>query len=174
LTASRPQTSGAGQNFLHERPIKLARPQVRIGLGQKGQTFDIIFSIYTKPPNLTLPITSVIDGPIVSEVSVMEAVLEQRTEARSTIAWPVSVWLADANRFFNGCSANVSRTGAYIKVPMTTPVRAGQIVEINFPRSQALAMEKGQFARIKTGTVVRVERNGMLENAEIGVAVSFN
>jgi hypothetical protein len=56
---------------------------------------------------------------------------------------------------------------------MTTPVRAGNIVEINFPRTAALAKEKGQFARIKNGRVVRVERKNMLKDAKIGAAVAF-
>ncbi len=103
----------------------------------------------------------------------METVVEQRREMRSDIAWPVSMWLVDANRFFNGRSANVSRNGAYLKVPMTTPVKAGQSVEVNFPRTEALAREKGSFARIKTGTVVRVERQDVLDSAEVGVAVLF-
>ncbi len=103
----------------------------------------------------------------------MEAVTEQRRETRSEITWPVSMWLAEANRFFNGRSANISRTGAYLKVPMSTPVRAGHTVEINFPRTAALAREKGRFARIKTGKVVRVERQDMLQDAQIGVAVAF-
>ncbi len=46
-------------------------------------------------------------------------------------------------------------------------------LEINFPRTTALAKEKGSFARIKSGKVVRVERRSILKNASIGVAISF-
>jgi hypothetical protein len=56
---------------------------------------------------------------------------------------------------------------------MTTPVRPGNIVEMNFPRTTTLAQEKGQYARIKSGKVVRVDRNEMLKNAKIGVAIAF-
>ncbi len=56
---------------------------------------------------------------------------------------------------------------------MTTPVRAGHDVEINFPRTTSLAREKGQYARIKSGKVLRVERKNVLEKARIGVAVEF-
>jgi hypothetical protein len=76
--------------------------------------------------------------------------------------------LPEANRFFNGKSVNVSKGGAFISVPMTTPVAAGNEIEINFPRTQTLAKEKGQYARIKkvpsaspwslTNNVVRMQQ----------------
>ncbi len=99
--------------------------------------------------------------------------VEQRTEARTQISWPVSVWLPQANRFFNGYSANISKSGVFLNVPMATPVREGQIIEINFPRTAALAKEKGQFARIKTGMVVRVDRSSVVKDGSIGVGVAF-
>jgi len=104
----------------------------------------------------------------------METIVEQRKEIRSDLNWPVSVWLPEANRFFNGKSINVSKGGAYISMPMTTPVRAGHKVEINFPRTMALAKQKGShYARIKSGKVLRVERQDMLNNVAIGLAVQF-
>lgn len=103
----------------------------------------------------------------------METLIEQRKETRSSLSWPISVWVPGANRFFNGQSANISKTGVFIRIPMTTPVRLGHVVEINFPRTATLAKKKGQFARIKTGKVVRVDRKNVLKNAEIGVAVAF-
>ena len=104
----------------------------------------------------------------------MQATIEQRTENRNTVSWPVSVWMPDANRFFYGRSCNISRTGVFITLPVTTPIQTGHVVELNFPRTQALAKEKGQFARIKTGRVVRVDRKTLLENAEVGVGIAFN
>jgi hypothetical protein len=56
---------------------------------------------------------------------------------------------------------------------MTTPVRAGTVVEMNFPRTSSLAKEKGQFARIKKGKVVRVERRDTLQDGNIGVGIAF-
>ena len=50
------------------------------------------------------------------------SVVEQRMDARSELNWPVSIWLPEANRFFNGKSVNISKGGAYLSVPMTTPV----------------------------------------------------
>ncbi|UCE98861.1 MAG: PilZ domain-containing protein [Planctomycetota bacterium] len=104
----------------------------------------------------------------------METLTEQRREARMKLSWPVSLWLPDANRFFNGRSANISKTGVFITMPMTTPLRTGSTVEVNFPRTETLAKEKGQFARVKSGKVVRVERQNMLKDTTIGVAIAFN
>ena len=103
----------------------------------------------------------------------METAVDQRRHTRTTLSWPVSIWLPAANRFFNGHSTNISKTGVFISVPITTPVRPGHLVEINFPRTMALARQKGQFARVKSGKVVRVERTDILKNANIGVAIQF-
>ena len=104
----------------------------------------------------------------------MEAIMEMRKETRTKLSWPVSMWLPDANRFFNGHSSNVSKTGVFVNVPMATPVRENQIIEINFPRTMSLAKEKGQFARIKTGKVVRVDRGTVLQDGSIGIGVAFD
>lgn len=104
----------------------------------------------------------------------METLVEQRKGARTKLSWPVSIWLPEANRFFNGRSSNISKTGVFITIPVTTPVRAGHVVEINFPRTLVLAKEKGQFARVKSGKVVRVERRNMLKDTSIGVAIAFD
>ena len=103
----------------------------------------------------------------------MQTLIEQRKESRSNVSWPVSIWLPEANRFFNGRSCNISKTGVFITLPATVPIRTGHIVELNFPRTEALAKEKGQFARIKLGRVIRVDRTNLLENAEIGVGIAF-
>jgi hypothetical protein len=98
---------------------------------------------------------------------------ENRTETRSDLAWPVSIWLPEAGRFFNGKSVNISKGGVFLSVPMTTPVRVGHDVEINFPRTPSLAKQKGQYARIKHGKIVRVDRRSMFENGNIGLAIAF-
>ena len=103
----------------------------------------------------------------------MEVSTEQRHGVRTSLSWPVSLWLPEANRFFNGRSTNISKTGVFITVPITTPIRQGHVVEINFPRTVALAKKKGSFARIKSGRVVRVERRNMLKDASLGVAIQF-
>jgi len=104
----------------------------------------------------------------------MESTLiEQRRDVRSDLSWPVSIWLPEANRFFTGRSVNVSKGGAYISVPMTTPVRPGHEIEVNFPRTMSLARQKGQYARIKMGKILRVDRAEMLRNGSIGLAVLF-
>ena len=104
----------------------------------------------------------------------MESTLvEQRNDTRADLAWPVSIWLPEANRFFNGKSINVSKGGAFISMPMTTPIRPGNEIEVNFPRTMTLAKQKGQYARIKHAKVLRVDRNQMLQVGSIGVAVQF-
>jgi len=103
----------------------------------------------------------------------MGTLVEQRKNARTDISWPVSMWLPEANRFFNGRTTNISKTGVLLRFPFTTPVSPGYLVELNFPRTTSLAEQKGRFARIKSGRVVRVERKKMLRDAKIGVAVQF-
>ena len=103
----------------------------------------------------------------------METITEQRRETRTDLSWPVSIWLPEANRFFNGRSTNISKNGVFIVLPLMTPIREDHVVEINFPRTKALAEKKGGFARIKRGRVVRVERRNLLKDTAIGVAVQF-
>ncbi len=103
----------------------------------------------------------------------MQALIEQRKETRSNVSWPVSVWIPEANRFIIGRSCNVSKTGVYVTLPVTAPIRAGNRVELNFPRTEVLAKEKGQCARIKGGKIVRVDRKNLLDSAEIGVGIAF-
>jgi len=56
---------------------------------------------------------------------------------------------------------------------MHSPVCEGQELEINFPRMESLAKDKGSFARIKTGKVVRIDRSDTLVSATIKVGISF-
>lgn len=102
-----------------------------------------------------------------------ETTVENRRAARTDLSWPVSLWLPEANRFFNGKTINVAKGGVLLSMPMTTPIKPGHIVEINFPRTMNLAKKKGQFARIKCGKVIRVHRESILADASIGVAVEF-
>lgn len=103
----------------------------------------------------------------------LDTMTEQRSETRTTLSWPVSVWVPKASRFFSGESTNISKTGVFLKVGMTTPLGPGSIVELNFPRTNKLAEEKGQYARIKRGRVVRVDRETTLQDASIGVGIVF-
>jgi hypothetical protein len=122
---------------------------------------------------LTVPITGRLIQIGRKEIPIMETLVEQRRERRTNLSWPVSVWLPEANRFFNGRSANVSKTGVLVNVPISTPAREGSVVELNFPRTDVLAGEKGQYARIKRGRVVRVDRRKTLDDASIGLGIAF-
>ena len=86
----------------------------------------------------------------------------------------MSVWHPQAARFFNGRSVNVSNMGALVLLPLKTPVHEGQSLELNFPRSEHLAKDKGSCARIKSARVVRVDRHVMLNDAGIQVGVEFS
>jgi hypothetical protein len=103
----------------------------------------------------------------------MQTATENRRDVRTDLAWPVSVWLPESNRFFNGKSLNISKSGALLALPMTAPVRTGHLVEVNFPRTMTLAKQKGQFARVKVARVVRIDRSHLTEDAHIGIAVQF-
>ncbi len=104
----------------------------------------------------------------------LETLTEQRRDTRTDLSWPVSVWVPKANRFFNGKSSNISKTGVFVKMPMTTPLGPGSMVELNFPRTATLAEQKGQYARIKQGKVVRIDRDSTLEDASIGIGIVFD
>jgi len=103
----------------------------------------------------------------------VETLVENRKSTRTELSWPISLWLPEANRFFNGKTINVAKGGVLLSMPMTTPIRPGHVVEINFPRTMNLAKKKGQFARIKSGKVIRVERDTLTSDATIGVAIQF-
>ena len=110
-----------------------------------------------------------------TENGTMEStVVEQRHSIRQELTWPISIWLPNANRFFNGKSINVSRGGAFIAVPVTTPVAEGNEIEMNLPRTRTLAKEKGQYARIKHARVLRVDRQRLLSEGTLGIAVVFD
>ena len=135
------------------------------------------FPKYAKLPKLTLSIRLALkerkENLMENMIMTTATATEQRNNERTDIAWPVSVWMPEVNRFFNGQTSNVSKGGAYFRVPITMPVREGNIIEVNFPRTEALAKDKGQYARIKCGKVVRVERRNILTEADMGVAVIF-
>ena len=103
----------------------------------------------------------------------MTCVCEQRSSERTEVCWPISVWHPKALRFFNGQSNNVSSNGVLVVLPMSVPVREGQDLEINFPRTEPVAHKKGQFARIKKGRVIRVDRSKSLHSAKVRVALEF-
>jgi hypothetical protein len=103
----------------------------------------------------------------------MVCAFEQRSTERTDVSWPVSIWNPKATKFYNGRSVNVSKDGALIALPLNAPVCEGQELELNFPRTETLAKDKGGFARIKTARVVRVDRNDTVTAAKIKVGLEF-
>lgn len=88
----------------------------------------------------------------------MVTLADRRQHKRNQIDWPVSVYSPRLGMFINGRSVDVSSGGAKISLPIAVPLRPGQIVELNFPRTTTLAQAAGRYSRIKTGVVVRVDR----------------
>lgn len=103
----------------------------------------------------------------------MVAAFEQRSARRTDVSWPVSIWNPKATRFYNGRSVNVSSGGALVALPMNAPVVEGQALEVNFPRSESLAKQKGAFARVKSARVVRIDRSDVMNTARIKVGLEF-
>jgi hypothetical protein len=87
----------------------------------------------------------------------MVTMADRRRHVRNRIDWPVSVYHPRLGMFINGRSVNVSQSGAMLSLPIAVPIRPGQVVELNFPRTTTLAKMAGSFSRIKTALVVRVE-----------------
>jgi hypothetical protein len=100
--------------------------------------------------------------------------MERRIHTRTDLSWPVSIWAPTASSFYYGRTANISKTGVFVETGPSVSLRPGETIELNFPRTLSLAQEKGQFARIKTGKVVRIERSKVLNEANLGVAVQFS
>ncbi|MCG3178842.1 MAG: hypothetical protein BIFFINMI_01172 [Phycisphaerae bacterium] len=87
----------------------------------------------------------------------MVMLADRRSSARNKIDWPVSVYCPHLSMFINARSVDVSRSGAMINLPYLAPIRPGQVVELNFPRTATLAKVAGCFSRIKTARVIRVQ-----------------
>ena len=102
----------------------------------------------------------------------VEAGIENRKSARTNLKWPVSIWMPEVKRFYSGTAVNIAEGGVMIKLPTTAPIQAGDLVEINLPRTTSLTKKKGQYARIKIAKVLRVQRES-IRNACIGIAMQF-
>ena len=72
----------------------------------------------------------------------MESTLvDQRKEVRTDLSWPVSMWIPQANRFFNGRSVNVSKGRRLFNIPLTLgAARAGN--RVNFPGQRIYLAER--------------------------------
>ena len=95
---------------------------------------------------------------------------EKRKSARSDFAWPVCAWSNAHNRFYMGRMVNISLGGALISLPLASPLSPNDSIEVNFPRTAALAKRRGQAGRIKVGTVKRIQRTAR----DVFVAIEFS
>ena len=91
----------------------------------------------------------------------MEALTEQRRDSRNSVSWPVSVWIPEANRFFNGRSCNISKTGviALTRALAKEYGRRGFRINVIIPggiftpgtRAVARDISQFRFSLLKTG-----------------------
>ena len=105
---------------------------------------------------------------------------EKRKHKRHKIQFPACTWvpLPVRGRFLIGKTRNVSRSGAFIIIkfnPMFPDalriLTEGKEIEVNIPRTNALAKEKGQYARIRKAIVVRVDL--MSGHGRMGLGIKF-
>ena len=104
----------------------------------------------------------------------MTCTYEQRNAQRKVVNWPVSVWHPQAERFFNGRSANISSGGTLLLLPMKAPIREGQEIEINFPHDDNLDLQDDKETYVKKARVVRVDRAEAVHSATIKVGLEFD
>ncbi len=94
---------------------------------------------------------------------------ERRAAKRVKLDWPVCLWHDNTQQFYNGRSANISATGALIKLPLTAPIRQDDSVEVNFPAPDDSIEESKVF----TARVVRVNRGQSILEGNQFVALQF-
>jgi len=107
----------------------------------------------------------------------MKPVVEERKEQRHDMDWPVSVWVPLLERFFNGRLINISQGGALISIPFEGYSFLKESIEVNLPRTNGLAKEKGQYSRIKLGKIIRIDtvetESTPIKRGAINVAIQF-
>ena len=93
-------------------------------IGTKKNPFFLHkLSKYIKLPILTYPIKLLAkENTQINGGLKMQTATENRKDVRTDLAWPVSVWMPESNRFFNGKSHNISKSGALLTL---TDDRAG-------------------------------------------------
>ncbi len=89
---------------------------------------------------------------------------ERRIDPRYHIDWKVSLWNDPQGRVFNGRGQDLSRGGALVVLPMSVPLRPGQLVQMKLqPRAiQQVVSEAAEVsdtaAEVRDARVVRVQR----------------
>ena len=103
----------------------------------------------------------------------MVLVDERRVAKRYDLDWPVCVWYEPTQKFYNGRSTNISASGALLKLPLTTPIRHSEAIEVNFPSPDGLAGDRYP-AKVFACKVVRVNRGQSILDGLQQVAVQFD
>ena len=99
---------------------------------------------------------------------------EKRKSRRSNLSWPISVWVPRLNRFSNCNLKNISSGGCLAEKRISFGFKMGEIVEVNFPRTDRLAKLKGTYSRIKTAKVVRIKGNDVAVEFDVKESEASN
>jgi len=86
---------------------------------------------------------------------------ERRRSQRMAIDSAVCLWHPTIEQFVNGRGVDISRHGAAVDLPVSVPVSAGQLVDINFVAPKDRTEKPTRSAR-----VVRVSRDRVLEGVQ--------
>jgi len=97
---------------------------------------------------------------------------DRRTAKRYPLQWQVCLWHEASKRFFSGTSANISRTGALLYMPLTAPINLNEKVEVNFPSPQLPESDRYP-AKTFSAKVVRVNRPQSILQGRQAVALQF-
>ena len=98
---------------------------------------------------------------------------ERRKYHRFPLATGISFFHGSARRNFPGRSVDISESGLLMSVPPATPVQVGQYIRVS-----VAAVSRPEFAghtgKPRDATIVRVDRDHLLDSGRISIGVKFN
>jgi hypothetical protein len=98
--------------------------------------------------------------------------LEKRAAQRQPTHEPFAVWHPQAGRWFSARGDNISQSGILISLPLRTPLRKGQCLEIS---SQMNSTDHSTIDEnpVRSARVVRIDRRDSITTSCIKVALNF-
>ena len=97
---------------------------------------------------------------------------ERRRNRRYPLSAGMNFYHAPSQREFPARSVDISKGGMLMHAPISTPLKVGQQLRLTVP-----GVERPEFAglsdRTVDGTVVRVDRDGLVEKGCVAVGVMF-
>jgi len=98
---------------------------------------------------------------------------DRRKNKRIILEIPISAWVPAANKFYNGRTLNVSRSGALIKCIRGLPIKPGDQIEINFALTRPKANVVVSFTRVMNCRVTRKFQQNIKQSGNFIFAVCF-